>query len=239
MPKELITKPAAKPVHPKAVMTFRRNVMPPIFGILVALVILGVLNSQWLVAQYQYNYTKPVAVTNSTSPIAVDLHAPAMLYIPKINVAAPLVTDQKTYDQSQTQLALRRGVVQYGFSADPGQKGKIVVIGHSSGQLWSPGDYKFVFTQLDKLTRNDRILIDFKGKRYIYRVSSTTTVIPTDTSVLQPSDEPQLTLITCTPVGTSKNRLVVVARQVSPKPETATVITEPLLLPLAASEIPN
>jgi sortase (surface protein transpeptidase) len=36
--------------------------------------------------------------------------------------------------------------------------------------------------------------------------------------VLNPTDEPTLTLITCTPVGTSKNRLIVTARQIVPNP---------------------
>ena len=39
-------------------------------------------------------------------------------------------------------------------------------------------------------------------------------------SVLASHGAPQLTLITCTPVGTSKYRLIVHAKQISPNPET-------------------
>jgi sortase A len=144
------------------------------------------------------------------------------MYIPKINVDAPVVTDMRSYDPGAVQSALQRGVVQYGVTANPGQKGNVVMAGHSSGQLWAPGEYKFVFTMLDKLVRDDRIIVDYKGTRYIYRVDSTRVVPPTDLTVLQQTEEPQLTLITCTPVGTNKNRLIVTARQVSPAPDTAT-----------------
>lgn len=229
---------APKPVHPKAKITFRHNFLPPIVGILMMLGVLGLLNGQWLVAQYQYRFAKPVNVNNfPTQAAAADPNAPAHLYIPTINVSAPIVTDTKTYNQPQVQLALRRGVVQYGYSADPGQKGNIVIVGHSSGLLWAPGNYKFVFTLLNKVAKNDRIFIDFKGQRYIYRVDSTEVIAPTNISVLQPTDQPRLTLITCTPVGTSKNRLVVFARQVSPNPATATPVGA--IRPVTASAIPN
>lgn len=214
-----------KVVHPKAKITFRHNFVPPILGILMFLSVLGLLNAQWVQAQYQYRFGTPGAnPLYIKSEQSIDPNAPAHIYIPDINVDAPIVTDVKTYDPSGVQLALRNGTLQYGNSANPGEKGNVVVIGHSSGQLWAPGNYKFVFTLLDKMEVNQRIFIDYKGQRYIYRVSKTKVVPPTDISVLQHSDEPQLTLITCTPVGTSKNRRVIIARQVSPNPATAKVI---------------
>jgi LPXTG-site transpeptidase (sortase) family protein len=245
MRKAAAKKPASrnksdKPIHPKAKITFRHNIVPPVLGFLMFAGVLGLLNAQWLVAQYRYRFVKTVPESSLTATAAVDPNAPAKLYIPKISLTAPMVTDEKSYEPGKVQLALRRGVVQYGgASADPGQKGNTVIVGHSSGQLWAPGDYKFVFTLLNKLANDDRIFIDFKGTRYIYRVSGTKVVPPTDLSVLQPTDQPQLTLITCTPVGTSKNRLVVVARQVSPKPETAAPATSGINAPVTGSAIPN
>ena len=229
-----------KPVHPKAPMSFRRNVLPPLLGILFAAGILGLLNAQWLVAQGQYRFLKPVPVSVvSAAPASADPNTPPQLTIPKLNLTAPLITGERSYDDGKVQLALRKGVVQYGSSADPGQKGNLVVIGHSSGQLWAPGDYKFVFTLLDKLAEKDLIIIDFKGVRHIYRVSSMKVVPPTDLTVLQPTNEPRLTLITCTPVGTSKDRLIVVARQVSPDPTKATPVDPARVRPVTTQTIPN
>jgi LPXTG-site transpeptidase (sortase) family protein len=230
-----------KIVHPKAKITFRHNILPPLIGVLAFLEILAILNAQWVVAQYSYYFTKPVALTDiSTQPANSDPNAVARIYVPRIGVDAPIVTNEKSYDVNSVQLALRRGVLQYGSTADPGQAGKVVIVGHSSGQLWAPGDYKFVFTLLDKLHKDDRIMIDFKGKRYIYRVYEEKVVPPSDISVLQQKDnDPTLSLITCTPVGTSKNRLVISARQIVPKPDTAAAIDPTKLHPVTSSVIPN
>ena len=231
---------STKVIHPKARITFRHNILPPLLGILIMLGVLGLLNGQWIVAQVQYRFIKPVPISSlSLNPTSADPNAPAQLIIPGINVVAPIITDEKTYNAGRVQLALRRGVVQYGNSANPGQVGNIIIVGHSSGQLWAPGNYKFVFTLLNKLALNDRILVDFQAKRYSYRVTNIKVVLPTDLSVLQPSDKPQLTLVTCTPVGTSKNRLVVTARQITPNPDTATIIDANSNRPTTSLQLPS
>ncbi|MDB5181507.1 MAG: putative sortase [Candidatus Saccharibacteria bacterium] len=214
-----------KPVHPKAAISFRHNILPPLLGVGMFVAILGALNSQWIMAQAQYRFTN----SNSQSTFVSSTFAPPVdsvaLGIPKINVNAPIVYDETSLNEGKVQLALRRGVVHYGNTALPGQAGNMVVLGHSSGQAWAPGDYKFVFTMLDKMEVGDRITLDYKGTRYIYRVSEKRVVPPTDLTVVKHTDDPRLTLITCTPVGTNKNRLVISAAQISPKPSTATPIS--------------
>lgn len=228
-----------KIVHPKAKITFRRNVLPPLLGFLMAAGVLGLLNYGWLVAQFQFRYQQIDRSVAAEPAIEPDPEAPAQLYIPSINVSTPIVTTEKSYDNAKVQLALRDGVVQFGASADPGQKGNIVIVGHSSGQAWAPGDYKFIFTLLEKIQLRDRIFLDFKGQRYIFRVEGMRTVAPTDLTVLQHGDEPQLTLITCTPVGTAKNRFVVTARQVSPDPAGAAPLTAEQTRTIPGMVIPN
>jgi LPXTG-site transpeptidase (sortase) family protein len=229
----------AKPVHPKAPFSFRRNLMPPLLGIMVFASVLGLLNAQWIVAQVQYRFVKPVPVSNYTISTAAPDPNAADLIIPKIDVKAPVVYDEPSFYEWKVQLALRRGVVHYGTTAVPGQAGNIVVLGHSSGQLWAPGDYKFVFTMLDKLQVGDKMIVDYKGTRYIYQVSDRQIVKPDDISILQPTKKPQLTLVTCTPVGTSKNRLAVIAKQISPKPDTAKPVAPDQIKPITATSIPH
>lgn len=232
-------KQAMKPVHPKAKMTFRHHIVPPMLGFLVFASILGLLNGEWITAQIQYHYAKPVAQTNLVIPTDAPSKAAVNLQIPSIGVNAPVVYDETSYNENKVQLALRRGIVHYGTTALPGQAGNIVMLGHSSGQLWAPGDYKFVFTHLDKTKDGDRIILDYKGTRYIYKVSGREIVEPSDLRVTQPTKDPRLTLITCTPVGTSKNRLVITAKQVSPKPETATPLDPEQVKPVTAWSIPR
>ncbi len=111
----------------------------------------------------------------------------------------------------------------YAGSVNPGDVGNVVIFGHSSGQSWAPGNYKFVFTLLDKLKVGDVIYVDNLGTRYTYQVRSSQVVTPSDIGVLKSGSDHELTLITCTPVGTSTNRLVIHAEQISPSPETDTM----------------
>lgn len=229
---------AAKYKHPKAVFSIRHHILPPVFGLLIFAGILGLFNNQYLVAQFQYRFSTPASAAELPDGSITD-SASVSMYIPKINLQAPVVYDEPSYLESDVQLALRRGVVHYGTTALPGQAGNIVVLGHSSGQAWTPGEYKFVFTLLDKLETGDRIFVDYEGTRYIYRVKGIKTVSPSDLSVVQPTREPQLTLITCTPVGTDKYRLVITATQVSPQPSTATPIDAKDVKPVTSWAIPR
>lgn len=214
---------AKKPKVPKAKVSFRHNFLPPIMGIFSFIAVLGLLNGQWIVAQAQYSLSSPVQLSdqqiNTNSPAGIT---EPRVTISKINVSAPVVFDEPSFNEAKVQLALRRGVLHYGSTAVPGQKGNAVLFGHSSGQLWAPGSYKFVFTLLDKLEKDDKIIVDYKGTRYIYKVTDKKVVDPSDLRVLDQTATPTLSLITCTPVGTSKYRLVVHAEQISPKPDTAT-----------------
>jgi len=213
----------AKAAHPKAAITFRRNVLPPLLGVLMFFATLGILNGQWITAQVQY-YLVPLHPTSitSVSNLQLDPNAPARIMIPSVGINDPFITSETSYDENRVQLALRSGIVHFGTTALPGQVGNVVAIGHSSGQLWSPGHYKYAFTLLNKVPVNGLVYIDYQGTRYIYRVTSREVVEPDDINVLNQTNTPELTLITCTPVGVSSHRLVLHAKQISPSPKTAT-----------------
>lgn len=230
--KSKAAKQAAQTAHygPKAQVTFWRNIWPVLAGVLVMVVVMATLNGQWLTAQLKYRFTKPAVIAGApvqvasagTGGQAASTKSPhpelgPQVTIPAINVVAPIELDQGTAEW-QIQLGLRKGVVHYDSSALPGAAGNVVIFGHSSGQPWAPGNYKFVFTLLDKVRADDAVYLDYNGTRYTYKVVRSEVVAPTDVGVLQQGSGHELTLITCTPVGTSKNRLVVHAEQVSPDP---------------------
>lgn len=221
-----------KVVHPKAHFSFRRNVLPPVLGVVIMLGVMGLINGQYIAAQIHYRFgatpvsaaestpvtTGTVKIDNNTKPVA--LNASPTVTIPSIKVDAPVVFEP-SQEEAQFQLALRKGVVHFATTPNPGQQGNVVLFGHSSGQPWAPGDYKFVFTLLEKLQPGDDIHIDFEGVRYTYKMTSSEVVLPSNIGVLNSTDKHTLTLITCTPVGTSQKRLVVRAEQISPKPAAA------------------
>lgn len=161
-------------------------------------------------------------IVNPSTDVAVS--PDPKLIIPKINVDVPILWNT-TPDYNSQMAAMQKGVAWFGIpGADsrPGQVGNTVLSGHSSNDITDPGDYKFIFARLDHLNNGDSIFINYQGKRYTYTVTKKQVVAPTDVSALvYPTTKPMLTLITCTPLGTSLNRLLVTAEQVSPDPSNA------------------
>lgn len=162
------------------------------------------------------------------------------IIIPKINVQIPVVYDVTTIDEPAVQKGLERGVVHYADTAMPGQNGNSVIVGHSSGNILNNGKYKFAFVLLNRLENGDTFYLQKDGKRYTYQVYKRVIVKPTEVSVLGPADKPATaTLITCDPPGTSTNRLVVTAEQISPDPATNIAAAAKNQLATKASVIPS
>lgn len=188
-------------------------------AIAAGIFLLAVLLTKSPVILSQLRYSNTPAPSVATVPAAVVSPEPT-ISIPKINVNAPVVYE-KSIIEEDVQRALQGGVVHYGTTAKPGEKGNTVIFGHSSNDWWEPGDYKFVFVLLDKLAPGDKITVNYESRRYTYEVTGSKVVEPTDVGVLNPTSEPTLTLITCTPPGTAWKRLVVTAKQIDPAPATA------------------
>lgn len=224
-PKKIKRKPPKKTNElpgSKVKLTFKKHLLPPLAGLIVAISIFGFFNSQLLsgkIAYYMYERNANVESLNAQlEKSQIDKGAPPKLIINDIDVKAPVIFGLTSNSETVFQKSLRNGVVHYPNTATPGRQGNVVIFGHSSGQWWAPGDYKFIFTHLDKLDINDRIFLEYEGARYIYRVSATKVVPQTDLKVLEQGTENTLTLITCTPVGTNSKRLIINARQTVPKP---------------------
>jgi sortase A len=160
----------------------------------------------------------------SSTPIIIDPSSTAVgpeskIIIPKINVEIPVVYDEPSIDEGAVQRALERGVLHYATTPNPGELGNGVIFGHSSNNILNKGKYKFAFVMLKRLEIGDTFMIQKDGKRYVYKVFDKQIVKPDRVEVLGPADKPAtMTLITCDPPGTSLNRLVVIAEQISPDP---------------------
>ena len=164
------------------------------------------------------------------------------LIIPKINVDVPVAYDIGT-DNSSQMAAMANGLAHFpiaGASSHPGEIGNTVLAGHSSNDLFDGGDYKFIFAQLEKLSVGDSVYANYKGKRYTYVVTKIQVVKPDDVAALvYPTTKPVLTLLTCTPLGTALNRLLVTAEQVSPDPTAAATAPTSSGTPSSTTSIPG
>lgn len=173
--------------------------------------------------------TDPSQYTNSGAFAGYSLAdlGDNMLLIPQISVKAPIIWGSPA-DETTVLANLQNGVVQYGFTALPSDgQGNVFIAGHSSYLIWDKGKYKDVFANLDRLTVGDQIAVTYKGLVYIYQMTGSKVVKPTDLSVLAQTPNPTLTLMTCVPVGTSKNRLIVSFKLVSANPTTPIELPPP------------
>ncbi len=211
-----------------------RHFVPIIAGLSVMLVFVF-LQYNRIIFAYANAYVSPGAIEPQN--IIVDpnqslaVSSEPRLIIPKINIDVPVIYDNtmgstqaETYTKQMA--AMATGLAWFGISgadSKPGQNGNTVLSGHSSNDWYDFGDLKFVFANLDKLKADDVIYANYKGVRYTYQVTDTKVVLPTEIGALRVgTDKPMLTLITCTPLGTSQKRLLVFAEQISPDPATAT-----------------
>ena len=207
--------------------------IPILSGLAVGLIFLFLQFNSVLFAQVQA-YVSPGAIDDDAlvlDPASVNVGKSSRLIIPKINVDVPVDYNLQTFDEDKIQVSLRDGATHYrlpGADAVPGQKGNTVILGHSSNDIFNQGAYKFVFVLLDRLKVGDTFYLHYKGTRYIYRVSETKVISPTDIGALQTGTvKPTATLVTCTPPGTATNRLIVLGEQISPDPHGAKVASKP------------
>ena len=205
-----------------------RHFMPIVAACAVMIVFLFLQYNRVLFA-YVEAYVSPgaadpesIIVSPNTTKVATN---ESRLLIPKIAVDVPIVWDANAADTNSLNQAMDKGIVWFniqGANAKPGEKGNFVVSGHSSNDWTDGGNYKFIFARLEKMAAGDVVYANYNGTRYTYKITGTKVVKPTDVASLQiGNDKPYITLITCTPLGTAQNRLLVFGEQISPNPNEA------------------
>lgn len=147
---------------------------------------------------------EPIITKNKVAPETID----GELIIDKLKVDAPVFWDISEGDILER---LKDGVAHYKGTSRPGEGGNIFLVGHSSNYVWIKSDYNNVFALLDKLVAGDRIEIRYGDQSYYYDVVETKIVKPSQVEVLSGTNTETLSLMTCWPVGTSLNRLIVIA----------------------------
>lgn len=121
--------------------------------------------------------------------------------IPRLAVRAVIL-------QGDSSQVLRRGVGHLPYTPLPGEFGNVGLAGHRDS----------FFRPLRQIRPGDMIALHTPKGEFQYLVESTRIVSAADIAVLAPTDERELTLITCFPfnyVGAAPNRFIVHSVQVS------------------------
>lgn len=156
---------------------------------------------------------KPLRSTllKKTKPVDTEFG----IVIPKIFANSKVIDKVDPYNAAIYQKALTKGVAHASGTAYPGHVGNTFIFAHSSADWFTANRYNSVFYLLYKLEKKDKIEMYYKGKKYIYEVTSKKYVEPNDVSYLSSYSSENtsvLTLMTCWPPGTTLKRLIIQAK---------------------------
>lgn len=166
--------------------------------ILFALYLIGLPylpSLQWWVQHQAPLVSQPPSVTAPVETPTINT-----LVLPSLGLSQAIHEGPNKY-------TLHYGVWHRPQTSTPDRGGNTVMAGHRF-TYHDPA----VFYHLDKLKLRDPVIIYWEHKRYTYTVTNIQTVLPTATKVEEAMKDPTVTLYTCTPLWSSKYRLVVTAK---------------------------
>lgn len=148
-------------------------------------------------------YLRPIVEQQFNGPIILPTPGPGLarrMTIPAINVDAPVV-------QGDGWEQMKQGIAQHIGTANPGQKGNMVVTAHDD-------IYGEIFRNLSQLKEGDDVVVQTLTQQFTYRVVYTRIVAPNAVNVMDQTNEAILTMITCYPYLVDTKRIVAVAQLV-------------------------
>lgn len=150
---------------------------------------------------------RPTVPGTSVAPVAApppvpDGEAIAVIRIPRIGLEKRVVEGVALGD-------LKKGPGHYRDTPLPGQPGNSAIAGHRT-------TYGAPFYRLDELQPGDRITVATRQGTFDYEVREQKIVRPSEVSVLDPTPDNRLTLTTCHPRFSARQRLIVVAALLGP-----------------------
>lgn len=124
------------------------------------------------------------------------------LVIPKLNM------QQQIHENKNPVWGLGKGVWRHPTTSSPDRGGNTVLSGHRF-TYGGPA----VFYHMDKLATGDDIVVYWNKQRHVYKVSQVRVMPPGGREILAPTEDETLTIYTCTPLVTARNRLVIIAKK--------------------------
>jgi sortase A len=184
------------------------------------LLVLGVVLLGYVGSQYweMYHRQQQLATQWEQQASAANIPGKAKLsaddlltrvVIPKINLDAIVVEGASRRDLSDGPGHMKR-------TAQPGETGNAVITAHRDT----------FFRHIYELGKGDDILVRRAGQVYKYEVTGKKIVLPEDVSVIKPTTDATLTLITCYPtyyIGPAPKRLVVFSKLIGSEAELPAV----------------
>ena len=146
-------------------------------------------------------------VTEDEEPLLLFVESEPGIHEPFAQIRIPAIerlVDGWTVVEGVRRDDLRNGAGHMPWTPLPGQPGNAVISGHRT-------TYGAPFHELDTLRAGDRIEVDTALGTHVYEVRDSFVVRPTDVWVTEPRPGAWLTLTTCNPRFSARERLVVQA----------------------------
>lgn len=155
---------------------------------------------------------------NSNSKLNIEITPyENRVIIPKIWKNIPLVEVSAKSVKDVTELhdifmdELTNWIVRYPWTAKPWEVWNSFIFWHSSNFPWVKWDYNEVFALLDKVEFNDDIIVYYWQKKYTYKIKEKKIIKPWDVSILKRVNwKKEISLMTCWPIWTTLNRMIVI-----------------------------
>lgn len=123
------------------------------------------------------------------------------------HVVIPRLRLDERIHEGESESTANLGVWRRPQTAKPGQNNNTVLVGHRFTY-----DGGAVFYSLDRVQPKDEIVVVYDGKLYLHRVMDQKVVAATAVEIEEPTAQEQLTIYTCTPIWSAKDRLVLTTR---------------------------
>ncbi|MFH1769600.1 MAG: sortase [Parcubacteria group bacterium] len=189
-------------------MTGYRNIKLIVLG--VVLVVIGAVGLTFPFVPFytsaDFSFLNSVAssrVSRSEGSLAPE-DKTSRLKISKIGVDMPIF-------ESEDASVLKDGGWVFPGTSTPDKGANSVIFGHRF--KYRP-PLSNTFYNLDKVINGDRITITWAGEMYEYEISEIKIIEPTDLSILDSTKKDQITLVTCAPLFSTAQRLVVIAERI-------------------------
>jgi sortase A len=125
------------------------------------------------------------------------------LVIPSINL------NEKILEGNSIGVINKGGTWRRPKSSKPGESGNSVIVGH---RIY--GSNASTLYHLDSVQIGQKFAVYWQGRELLYEVAQKKVVPATAVEIEAQTDTEQLTIYTCTPIWTAKDRLVVVANRI-------------------------
>ncbi len=134
---------------------------------------------------------------------------PFALSIPSLKITDLRITHPEDPFTQDGVLSVLKDGVGHLFSY-PGEQGKILIYGHSSGYPWDLSKYTKIFRGINKISVGAHIYVTYKGTLFVYQVSEKKTIPAKDRSAFESAEnKEELILYTCWPPDSITQRYLV------------------------------